>query len=120
MAEIEVFRITPTKGKHYYAILATRTFWDKDIPAPWGGKGNHRYFAKETDKRYMGVFDTSWSSGSGDGKTYTEVYIKEGKRIDLHYDYEGNTCLIQTDGIPKVYIENKVVPIDAQITPSNY
>ena len=120
MAEIEVFHITPSKGKHYYAILATRTFWDNDIPAPWGGKGNHRYFAKETDKRYMGAFDTSWTSGSGDGVRYTEVYIKDGKRFELHYDYEGNTCLIQTEGVPKSDLENTLVPIDAQITPSKY
>ena len=120
MAEIEVFRVTPTKGKHYYAILATRTFWDNDIPAPWGGKGNHRYFAKETEKRYMGIFDTSWSSGSGDGIRYTEVYIKDGRRFDLNYDYEGNTFLIQTEGPPKAYLEDKIVLIDAQIMPSNY
>lgn len=120
MAEIEVFHVTPTKGKHYYAILATRTFWDNDITVPWGGKGNHRYFANEKDKRYMGIFDISWSSGSGDGIRYTEVYIKDGKRFELHYDYEGNTCLIQTEGVPNGDLENNVVPIDAYIMPSNY
>ena len=120
MAEIEVFRITPTKGKHYYAILATRTFWDKEIPAPWGGKGNHRYFAKNSDKRYMGIFDTSWRSGSGDGMTYTEIYTKDEKRFDLHYDYNGNTCLIQTDGPPDSAEQDKMVPIDNQIMVSKY
>jgi hypothetical protein len=118
MAEIEVFRITPTQGKHYYAILATRTYWDKHAPAPWG-KGNHRYFAKETDKRYMGIFESSWNSGSGDGKTYTEIYIKDGKRIELNYDYEGNTCLIETEKAPNS--EDSIrVPVDPQIAPSRY
>jgi hypothetical protein len=120
MSEIEIFRVTPTQGKHYYAILATRTYWDKDIPAPWGGKGNHRYFAKETDKRYMGVFESSWRAGSGDGMTYTEIYIKDGKRIQLDYDYYGNTCLIETDSAPENSIEDKVVPIDKQISASVY
>jgi hypothetical protein len=126
MSEIEVFRLTPTKGKHYYAILATRIIWDKDSPAEWG-KGAHRYFAKEADKRYMGVYDTCFRTGSGDGKTYTEVYIKEGKRIDLVYDYEGNTCLIEMDPLKQQTIINpeenlleskERVPIDAQIAPS--
>ena len=119
MAEIEIFRITPTVGKHYYAILATRTYWDKNIPAPWGGKGNHRYFAKETDKRYMGVFTSSWNSGSGDGKTYTEIYMKDGKRIELNYDYEGNTCLIETETAPDSE-DSTHAPIDAQIAQSRY
>jgi hypothetical protein len=87
---------------------------------PWGGKGNHRYFAKDSDKRYMGIFDTSWRSGSGDSITYTEIYTKGGKRFDLHYDYEGNTCLIQTEGPPSSAQQDTVVPIDAQINPSNY
>lgn len=118
MTEIEIFRVTPTVGKHYYAILATRTFYDKNAPAPWG-KGNHRYFAKETDKRYMGVFTSSWNSGSGDGKTYTEIYMKNDKRIELNYDYEGNTCLIEIEKTPDSE-DSKPVPIDAQIAPSRY
>lgn len=126
MAEIEVFRLTPSKGNHYYAVLATRTYWDKEAPAPWG-KGNHRYFAKETDKRYMGVFESSWNSGSGDGKTYTEIYIRDGKRIELNFDCD--TCLIEADGPPKKAIMNpeedtleskEAVPIDKQIAPSRY
>jgi hypothetical protein len=128
MSEIEVFRLTPTKGKHYYAILATRSYWDKQAPAPWG-KGNHRYFAKENEKRYMGVFESSWNSGSGDGKTYTEIYIRDGKRIELNFDYEGNTCLIEMDPLKQQNIINpeenlleskEAVPIDKQIAPSRY
>lgn len=120
MSEIEVFRVTPTKGMHYYAILATNSYWDPKAPNSRGSKGNHRYFAKDSDKRYMGVFESSWNSGSGDGKTYTEIYIKDNKRIQLDYDYEGKTCLIKTCSPPKPYIEDKVVPIDAQISHSRY
>jgi len=118
MAEIEVFRLTPTVGKHYYAILAQRTYYDKQAPAPWG-KGNHRYYAPETHKRYMGVFTSSWNSGSGDGKTYSEIYIRDGKRIELNYDYEGHTCLIEADKAPDSE-DSKPVPIDAQIRLSRY
>lgn len=128
MSEIEIYRLTPSKGKHYYAILATRSYYDKEVPAPWG-KGNNRHFAKEIDKRYMDVFESSWNSGSGDGKTYTEIYIRDDKRIELNYDYEGQTCLIETDGPPKKSIMNpeedilelqNLVPIDKQIGPSRY
>ena len=123
MSEIEVFRVTPTEGKHYYAILATRSYYDKQAPNSWGGKGNHRYFAKETDKRYMGVFESSWRAGSGDGRTYTEIYIRDGKRIELNYDYEGNTCLIEADGPPETTMNlesQNPVPIDKQIAASRY
>lgn len=129
MSEIEVFRLTPTQGKHYYAILASRTYWDNEAPKSWGGKGTNRYFAKETEKRYMGVFDSSMSYGSDYGKRHTEIYIKEGKRIQLDYDYEGKTCLIEADGPPKTTIMNpeediteskEIVAIDAQIADSKY
>jgi len=116
MSEIEVFRITPTIGKNYYAILATtRTVWDNDIPAPWG-KGNNRYYAPANHKRYMGTFISSHSYGSGDGKVYMEIYIKNGKRIELKYDYDGKTCLIEVDKAPDSE-DSKSVPIDAQISP---
>ena len=123
MSDIEIFRLTPTKGKHYYAILAQKRFWDNNITNSWGGKGEHRYYAVESDKRYMGVFESSWRAGSGDGRTYTEIYIRDGKRIELNYDYEGNTCLIEADGPPETTMNlesQNPVPIDKQIGPSRY
>jgi hypothetical protein len=119
MSEIEIFRITPTKGKHYYAILAQKRVWDNNIPNSWGGKGEHRYYAVEAHKRYMGVFVSSWNSGSGDGRTYTEIYMKNDKRIELNYDYNGMTCLQETDKAPESE-DSTVVPIDAQIASSRY
>lgn len=129
MSEIEVFRVTPTKGRRYYAILATRSLWDPNASNFWGGKGGYRYFANETDKRYMGTFDSSMSYGSDYGKRYTEVYIKDDKYIDLHYEYEGSIFVIETDTAPKATIMNpeedeiecqKPVPIDKHISHSNH
>lgn len=91
--EIEVFRLTPEKGKHYYAVVATRKIWDKTFN---NTLGDWRYFAQESNKRYMGCFERSLRSGCGDGGTYTEVYIKGGLTQELHYDYEGMTCLEET------------------------
>jgi hypothetical protein len=129
MAEIEVFHLTPSKGKHYYAILATRTWWDPDASNFWGGKGGYRYFANEADKRYMGTFDSSMSYGSDYGKRYTEVYIKDNKRINLNYEYEGSIFVIEADVPPKTTIMNpeedeiecqNPVPIDKHISASKY
>jgi len=119
--EREFFRTTPTPGKMYYAVLAQRTIFDKTKKAEWGGFGDTRYYAPESHKRYMGVFMSSWNSGSGDGKTYTEIYVKDGKRIQLDYDYEGRTCLEETEEAPDAENENpSKVPIDKQIAPSIY
>ena len=62
--EIEVFRLTPEKGKHYYAVVATRKIWDKTFN---NTLGDWRYFAQESNKRYMGCFERPLRSGCGDG-----------------------------------------------------
>ena len=71
----------------------------------------------------MGVFVSSWNAGSGDGRTYTEIYIKDGKRIQLDYDYYGNTCLIEKiimNPEEDIIDSKETVPIDKQIAPSIY
>ena len=94
--EVEFFRVTPTEGEHYYAILASRSYYDPEKPAKWG-KGDYRHFASPTQKRYMGQYVGCGRAGSGDGKEYWELYVKDGKRYELHYDYEGKTCLEKVD-----------------------
>ena len=93
--EIEFFRLTPTEGEHYYAILASRSYWDKNQPDSLGHKGAERYFASPTQKRYMGQYVGCGRAGSGDGREYWEIYVKDGKRSELHYDYL--TCLEKVD-----------------------
>jgi hypothetical protein len=106
--------MTPTAGEHYYAILATRSYYDREKLASWGRKGDHRYFAAPTDKRYMGQYVEGWRSGSGDGGEYWEIYLKDGKRYELHYDYHGMTCLEKVD--PAVAKDSPTpVPVDANI-----
>ena len=115
-SEIQIYRVTPTEGEHYYAILATRSYYDKYLPNSWGGRGDWRHFATATDKRYMGQYVSSGRAGSGDGREYWEVYLKDGKRYELHYDYEGKTCLEKVE--PRIGIANDSptpVPVDANI-----
>ena len=115
--EIECFRVTPTEGEHYYAILASRSYFDKQKPNSWGGKGGWRYFASPTEKRYMGQYVTCGRAGSGDGREYWEIYVKGGKRYELHYDYEGKTCLEKVD--PEAAQDSATpVPVDANIRPA--
>ena len=111
--ETEFNRITPTKGKHYYAVLATRSYYDYQKQNSWGGKGDHRYFAPATHKRYMGEYIGCGSEGSGDGKAYWEIYMKDGALYELQYDYYGMTCLEETE--PLGSDTSPVVPIDANI-----
>jgi hypothetical protein len=116
--EHEFNRITPTKGKHYYAVLATRSYWDPNKDTPWGGKGYHRYFAPATHKRYMGEYIDCGSEGYGDGKTYWEIYLKDGTLYELQYDYSGMTCLEETE--PLESDSGGPVPIDANIRQSTH
>jgi hypothetical protein len=115
-AESEIYRMTPTEGQHYYAILATRSYYDRQQTAPSGYKGDWRHFAAPTGKRYMGQYVSSGRAGSGDGMEYWEVYLKDGKHYELHYDYEGKTCLERVE--PRIGIANDPrtpVPVDANI-----
>lgn len=105
--------MTPVKRKHYYAILATRSYWDREQPNSWGGKGNHRYFAPPSHRRYMGEFVESRRDGYGDGGKYWEIYLKDGVFYELHLDYEGMTCLEETSQL--LYDPNSAVPIDTNI-----
>jgi hypothetical protein len=95
--EVEFFRVTPTEGEHYYAILASRRHWDKNKLDSLGHKGDDRYFASPSQKRYMGQYVGCGRAGSGDGREYWEIYVKDGKRYELHYDCEGMTCLEKVD-----------------------
>ena len=108
MSMIEVYRISPKAGSYYYAILATKKTWDVN-GRTW------RYYAPSSEKRYIGCFVESFTSGSGDGRTYEEVYIRDNSKITLHYDYDGNTCLIEADADHVEKDSPAGVPIDVQI-----
>lgn len=112
--ESEFFRMTPTEGEHYYAILASRRHWDKNQLDSLGHRGADRYFAAPTEKRYMGQYVGCGRAGSGDGREYWEIYVKDDKRYELHYDYYGMTCLEKVD--PKVVKDSTTpVAVDANI-----
>lgn len=112
MSDVEVYRVTPVKRKHYYAVLATRSYWDSEKPTSWG-KGNHRYFAPPNHKRYMGEFVETRRDGYGDGGKCWEIYLKNGVFYELHLDYEGMTCLEETG--PVLDDPQGAVPIDKNI-----
>ena len=104
--EIEVFRITPLKGFHYYAVLANRKYYDED-------SNTYRYFAYTDQMRFMGQFEKSYRTNSG---IYVEVYMKDGVTYDLQHDYNGNICLeraylptIRENNLSAVQIDKNIV-----------
>ena len=102
---IEVFRITPLKGFHYYAVLANRKYFDEDT-------NTYRYFAYTDQMRFMGQFEKSYRTDLG---MYVEVYMKDGVSYELHHDCNGNTCL-ERAYLPTIRENNvQTVPIDKNI-----
>ena len=81
--EIEVFRLTPEKGKHYETVLLTR----KEGCYP-----DTKYY---TNKKpyYVGVFDRQIVSGYGDGKQVADIFEGiDGQPTEVWYTYEGTTA----------------------------
>ena len=83
MAEIEVFRITPTIDKCYEHVEATR------IEGSWP---NTRYFTTNTP-RYVGRFIKRVIQRSGDGGSVTDYFEdNNGNEQTVDYSYQGRTC----------------------------
>jgi hypothetical protein len=84
--EIEVFRISPSVGKCYQHVEATRS--------EYVGEGNHRYFSTNTPT-YVGTHVRDEWQGYGDGMSYTSIFNNNGKEVRVDYSYAGFTCFIK-------------------------
>lgn len=81
--EIEVFRLTPEKGKHYETVLLTR----KEGCYP-----DTKYYTNKKPS-YVGRFDRQIVSGYGDGKQVTDIFEGiDGQPTEVWYTYEGTTA----------------------------
>jgi hypothetical protein len=82
-----------TKPKEYFVVRRPSidkyyeaTFWDRR-EGPWD---NERHFAKETTKReYVGKYVRHKQQGYGDGADHWAVFLRDGKEIEIEYDYDG-------------------------------
>jgi hypothetical protein len=89
--EVQTFRITPTVGKYYEYVLATRSvFPPKNCKT--NKYDNHIYFTTNQFS-YVGRFVSGHSQGYGDGGNYYEIYDDNGTERRIDYDYYGMTCL---------------------------
>lgn len=77
--ELAVVR-TPIEGKYYEA-----TYYDRRE----GKWDNERHFIKETTPReYVGKYLRHIQQGYGDGADHWAVFLRDGKEIDIEYDYD--------------------------------
>jgi hypothetical protein len=115
MSLIEVFKLTPTVGRHYLAALADRNISKRK----WTSKGYHyeyQYFVNKNELRYVGVYVKSKKYGFSDGTTYEEYFNKNSELVKLTYDYDCRVCLLEVKAEDILnYNSPSAVPIDQQL-----
>jgi hypothetical protein len=78
--ELVVVRL-PIEGKYYEA-----TTWDRK-DGHWSAE---KHYTNETTKReYVGKYLRHIQQGYGDGADHWAVFLRDGKEIEIEYDYEG-------------------------------
>ena len=78
--ELAVVR-TPIEGKYYEA-----TFWQRK-EGHWSAE---KHYTKETTPReYVGKYLRHVKQGYGDGADHWAVFLRDGKEIEIEYDYDG-------------------------------
>ncbi len=78
--EIVVLR-TPIEGKYYDA-----TFWTRRE----GDWPNEKHYTKETNPReFAGKYLRHKQEGWGDGGDHWAIFLRDGKEIEIEYDYDG-------------------------------
>ena len=81
--EIEVFRLTPEKGKYYETALITR----KEGRYP-----NNKYYTTG-HLRYVGEFIMQMKCGFGDGVQVIDIFENQyNVKVNVYYTYEGTTA----------------------------
>lgn len=86
--EIFVVR-SPVVGKYYEA-----TFWDRRE----GHWDNEKHYSKATTKReYAGQYLRTRSEGYGDGADHWAIFLRDGKEIEIEYDYDGKRAFYEVE-----------------------
>ncbi len=86
--EIFVVR-SPVLGKYYEA-----TFWDRRE----GQWDNEKHYSKTTTKReYVGQYLRTRSEGYGDGADYWAIFLRDGKEVEIEYDYDGKRAFYEVE-----------------------
>ena len=84
--ELFVLR-TPVQGK-YYEI----TYYDRRE----GVWPNEKHYIKETTPReYAGKYLRHRSEGCGDGADHWAIFLRDGKEIEIEYDYDGKRAFYE-------------------------
>jgi hypothetical protein len=88
--ELSVVR-KPVEGKYYEA-----TFWTRK-EGHWSAE---RYFTRDTTAReYVGKYLRHKREGWGDGAEHWAIFLRDGKEIEMEYDYEGKRAWREVDNI---------------------
>lgn len=82
----EVFRLTPTIGKHYEHAECTR----KEGKWP-----SEKYYAPFKNIIYVGILIKIEEGGYGDNGWRTDTFSNCNKITLVPYSYAGNTCFIE-------------------------
>jgi hypothetical protein len=78
---------SPIVDKYYEA-----TFWDRKE----GHWSNEKHYVKETTKReYAGKYLRTRREGYGDGADHWAIFLRDGKEIEIEYDYDGNRAFYE-------------------------
>jgi len=86
--EIFVVR-SPVVGKYYEA-----TFWDRKE----GHWSNEKHYSEATTKReYAGQYLRTRSEGYGDGADHWGIFLRDGKEIEIEYDYDGKRAFYEVE-----------------------
>jgi len=77
----------PVEGKYYEATFLTR----KD-----GHWSNETYYTKEsTPREYAGKYLRRKQCGYGDSADHWAIFLRDGKEIEIEYDYEGKRAFYE-------------------------
>ena len=95
MMEIEVFRLTPEKGKYYVTTTCTRKV---------GHWPNTKYYTTNP-LQYVGEFVKHFQQGWADGAQHWDIFTNNGKDEIVHYTYEGTTCFLE---VPRRGLPNEI------------
>ena len=96
--EIQVYRIDPKVGKHYWYAESTRKY-------------NDNIHFTTNDLEYVGEFVRKARRGSGDGSVSYAYFKRDGSESEriITYSYWGHTCFIETDPVLDIEEEKRKI-----------
>ena len=90
--ELAVVRL-PIEGKYYEA-----TFWDRK-DGHWSAE---KHYTNETTPRdYVGKYLRHVQQGYGDSADHWAIFLRDGKEIQIEFDYDGKRAFYEVDAQAK-------------------